>query len=90
MTQEQENNLQKNLEKLISKTVTIKQDGFLKSKYSMQKFEFNITFEILNITDENSTNYLNINFNQIYKTEFNEENITLYLDNDTIIYIVNN
>ncbi len=90
MTQEQENNLQKNLEKLISKTVTIKQDGFLKSKYSMQKFEFNITFEILNITDENSTNYLNINLNQIYKTEFNEENITLYLDNDTIIYIVNN
>ena len=90
MTQEQENNLQKNLEKLIFKTVTIKQDGFLKSKYSMQKFEFNITFEILNITDENSTNYLNINLNQIYKTEFNEENITLYLDNDTIIYIVNN
>lgn len=90
MTREQENNLQKNLEKLISKTVTIKQDGFLKSKYSMQKFEFNITFEILNITDENSTNYLNINLNQIYKTEFNEENITLYLDNDTIIYIVNN
>ena len=90
MTQEKENNLQKNLEKLISKTVTIKQDGFLKSKYSMQKFEFNITFEILNITDENSTNYLNINLNQIYKTEFNEENITLYLDNDTIIYIVNN
>lgn len=90
MTQEQENNLQKNLEKLISKTVTIKQDGFLKSKYLMQKFEFNITFEILNITDENSTNYLNINLNQIYKTEINEESITLYLDNDTIIYIVNN
>ena len=90
MTQEQENNLQKNLEKLISKTVTIKQDGFLKSKYSMQKFEFNITFEILNITDENSINYLNINLNQIYKTEINEESITLYLDNDTIIYIVNN
>ena len=90
MTQEQENNLKKNLEKLISKTVTIKQDGFLKSKYSMQKFEFNITFEILNITDENSTNYLNINLNQIYKTEINEESITLYLDNDTIIYIVNN
>lgn len=90
MTQEQENNLQKNLEKLISKTVTIKQDGFLKRKYSMQKFEFNITFEILNITDENSTNYLNINLNQIYKTEINEESITLYLDNDTIIYIVNN
>lgn len=90
MTQEQENNLQKNLEKFISKTVTIKQDGFLKSKYSMQKFEFNITFEILNITDENSTNYLNINLNQIYKTEINEESITLYLDNDTIIYIVNN
>ena len=90
MTQEQENNLQKNLEKLISKTVTIKQDGFLKSKYSMQKFEFNITFEILNITDENSTNYLNINLNQIYKTEINEESITLYLDNDTIKYIVNN
>lgn len=90
MTQEQENNLQKNLEKLISKTVTIKQDGFLKSKYSMQKFEFNITFEILNITDENSTNYLNINLNQIYKTEINEESITLYLDNDTIIYIIKN
>lgn len=90
MTQEQENNLQKKLEKLISKTVTIKQDGFLKSKYSIQKFKFNINYEILNITDENSTNYLNINLNQIYKTEINEESITLYLDNDTIIYIVKN
>ena len=45
---------------------------------------------IIEFDKENSTNYLNINLNQIYKTEFNEENITLYLDNDTIIYIVNN
>ena len=84
------NSIFEELKNLVGRDIEIIQDGFLKSKYSIQKFEFNITFEILNITDENSTNYLNINLNQIYKTEFNEENITLYLDNDTIIYIVNN
>ena len=41
----------------------------------------------LNNLDEETQNYLKINLNQIYKTEINKQNIILYLDNDTIIYL---
>ena len=40
---------------------------------------------MLDITDEESKNYLKINLNQIYKKDINEKDIKLYLDNDTII-----
>lgn len=79
------NSLEKKLNELIGKSVAITQDGFLKNKYSINKFNYYIGYEVLNITDEKSTNYLKINLNQIYKIEINEKDIKLYLDNDTII-----
>ena len=79
------NSLEEKLKEFIGKSVTITQDGFLKNKYSIHKLKYFIEYEILNITDDESQNYLKINLNQIYKIEINEKDINLYLDNDTII-----
>lgn len=85
MTQNINNSLEEKLNEFVEKSVTITQDGFFKNKYSINKLKYFIEYEILNITDEESKNYLKINLNQIYKTEINEKDIKLYLDNDTII-----
>ena len=85
MVQTTNNNLEEKLNEFIGKNVIITQDGFLKNKYSIHKLEYFIEYEILNITDDESQNYLKINLNQIYKIEINEKDIKLYLDNDTII-----
>lgn len=77
--------LEGKLKKFIGKSVIIIQDGFLKNRYSIHKLKYFIEYEILNIIDEESKNYLKINLNQIYKIEINEKDIKLYLDNDTII-----
>lgn len=87
MVQNTNNSLEEKLNKFIGKNVIVTLDGFLKNKYSIHKLKYFIEYEILNITDEESENYLKINLNQIYKMEINEKNIKLYLDNDTIIYL---
>ena len=87
MVQNTNNNLEEKLRKFIGKNIIITQDGFLKTKYSIHKLKYFIEYEILNITDEESQNYLKINLNQIYKIKINEKDIKLYLDNDTIICI---
>lgn len=85
MTQNTNNSLEEKLNEFIGKNVTITQDGFLKNKYSIHKLKYFIEYEILNITDDGSQNYLKINLNQIYKVEINETDIKLSLDNDTLI-----
>ena len=85
MVQNTNNNLEEKLNEFIGKNITITQDGFLKNEYSINKLKYFIEYEILNITDEESKNYLKINLNQIYQIEINEKDIKLYLDNDTII-----
>lgn len=85
MVQKTNNNLEENLNDFIGKSITIIQDGFLKSEYSIHNLHYFIEYEILNITDKESNNYLKINLNQIYKIENSEKETKLYLDNDTII-----
>ena len=85
MVQNTNNNLEEKLNEFIGKNITITQDGFLKNEYLINKLKYFIEYEILNITDEESKNYLKINLNQLYKIENNEKDIKLYLDNDTII-----
>lgn len=85
MTQNTNNSLEEKLNEFIGKNVIITQDGFLKNKYSIHKLKYFIEYEILNITDDESQNYLKINLNQIYKVEINEKDIKLSLDNDTLI-----
>lgn len=77
--------LEEKLNEFNEKNVVITQNGFLQNKYSIHKLKYFIEYEILNIIDEESENYLKININQIYKMEINEKNIKLYLDNDIII-----
>lgn len=79
------NSLEEKLNEFIGKKVIITQNGFLKNRYSIHKLKYFIEYEILNITDEESQNYLKVNLNQIYKMEINEKDIKLYLDNDAII-----
>lgn len=85
MAQTINNNLERKLKEFVGKRVIIIQDGFLKAKYHIYKFEYSIIHELLDIIDEESKNYVNINLNQISKIEINQKNIALYLDNDTII-----
>lgn len=85
MVQNINNNLEEKLNELQGKNVIISQEGFLKNKYSIYKLKYFIEYEILNIIDEKSQNYLKINLNQIYKIEIYKKDIKLYLDNDTII-----
>lgn len=87
MVQNINNSLEEKLEEFMGKNVAITQNGFLKSEYSIHNLHYFIEYEILNITDEESNNYLKINLNQIYKIENNKKEIKLYLDNDTIIYL---
>ena len=85
MAQNINNSLEEKLNEFVEKSVTITQSGFLKNKYSIHRLKYFIEYEILNITDEESKNYLKINLNQIYKVEINETDIKLSLDNDTLI-----
>ena len=87
MVQNIKNNLEEKLMRLVGKCVIITQDGFLKNRYLIHKLKYCIEYEMLNITDDESKNYLKINLNQIYKIEINKKDIILYLDNDTIIIL---
>ena len=82
-----ENNLKENLKKFEGKKVTIIQDGFLGSKYFLDSLSYFLEYDILNINDDESDNYLKINLNQIYKIENNDKKLKLYVDNDTIIIL---
>ena len=87
MIQNINNGLEEKLKEFVGKNITITQEGFLKNKYSIHKLNYFIEHEILDISDEESKNYLKINLNQIYNIEINEKDIKLYLDNDTIIFL---
>ena len=79
--------IQSDFKKFIGEGVVIVQHGFLEAKYLINKLNYSITYDVINITDEKSENYLKINLNQIYKIENNEKEIKLYLDNDIIVSI---
>ena len=79
MAQNINNSLEEKLNEFMGNNVIITQDGFLKNKYSIYKLKYFIEYEILNITDEESQNYLKINLNQTYKIEIDEKDIKLFL-----------
>ena len=83
------NIVEKKLNEFIENDVVIKQEGFLESKYFVKCFSYNIEHEILKIIDKESEVYLKINLNQIYKIENKEKQIKLFMDNDTIISLIN-
>lgn len=85
------------MEKLIKKinmwkkeNIIILQEGFIKSKYKINEIDYKIENEVLKIMSKKDENYIEINLNQIYKIEEQNEEIKLYLDNDTEIKLVIN
>ena len=77
--------LEEKLNEFLGQNVTIIQDGFIQSCFMINNLKFIIEYEILNIFDETSNFYLKINMNQVYKIDFDEKNIKLFLDYDTTI-----
>ncbi len=80
-------NLEEGLNKFIGRSAKIIQNGFIESEYSIEKLKYCIEYEILTIADEEDTNYIQININQIYKIEKSEKEIKFCLDNDLNITI---
>ena len=87
MIQSVTNSLEKRLNEFIGTNAIIMQDGFIESKYWVEKLKYSIEYENLTIADKEGTNYLKINLNQIYNIDKNEKEIKLYLDNDLNITI---
>ena len=85
MEQNTINKFEEKLREFLNKHVIVIQGGFLESKYFINKLNYSIEYEILNIEDNGGDNYLKINLNQIYKIEYNKNEIKLFIDNDTII-----
>ena len=81
-------NLEEKLNKFLGQNVIIIQDGFIQSCFMINNLKFTIEYEILNIFDESGNFYLKINLNQVYKIDFDEKNIKLFLDYDTAIALV--
>jgi len=77
-------NLTKKLNEYIGLPLRITQNGFLPSRFCIEKMNFEIENDILNITDDNSPNYIKINLNQVYNVDVLDY-ITVFLDNDVII-----
>ena len=79
--------IEKYLDKLQQKPVTIQQDGFLINQFFMEKMMYKIQNDTLNLRDETKEVYLSLNLNQVYQVEIGENKIILFLDNDTKIQL---
>ena len=77
--------IENNLKNFKDNNIIIEQLGFIESHFKLKNFEYKIKYEILKLYDKNSENFITINLNQIYNTIYEQEKLTLYLDNDTII-----
>ena len=75
--------------KFRERKIRIEQKGFLKSRFFIDELNYSIEDDILEITDEDSEIYIKINTNQIYKIDGDNNKVSLYLDNDTMVEIVN-
>lgn len=87
MVQSITNSLEEKLNEFIGTNAIIMQNGFIECEYLIEKLKYSIECETLTIADEEGTNYLKINLNQIYKIDKNDKEIKFYLDNDLNITI---
>ena len=79
--------IEKYLDKLQQKTVTIQQDGFLINQFFIEKMMYKIQNDTLNLRDEMKEVYISLNLNQVYQVEIGENKMILFLDNDTKIQL---
>ena len=64
--------IEKYLDKLQQKPVTIQQDGFLINQFFMEKMMYKIQNDTLNLRDEMKEVYISLNLNQVYQVEIGE------------------
>ncbi len=67
------------------KNIIVKQEGFIESKYKIEKLSYKIEYEVLSIFGKEDESYIKINLNQVYQIEKEKNEIKLYLDNDICI-----
>ena len=79
--------IEKCLDKLKQKNVKINQKGFIIHQFFVEKLIYKVQDDILNLRDETKEIYLSLNLNQVYQVEISENQIILFLDNDTEIEI---
>ena len=79
--------IEKYLDKIQQKPVTIQQDGFLINQFFMEKMMYKIQNDTLNLRDEMKEVYISLNLNQVYQVEIGENKMILFLDNDTRIQL---
>lgn len=72
------------------KRIVIFQTGFISTKFLVNSLNYKIEYDTLTIKDEKEEVYLCINLNQVYKYEIQDNKIKVYLDNDTVIIILEN
>ena len=75
------------LKKHEKKQNTIKQTGFISNQFYINSLTYQLKIDTLTIKDEKEKIYVCINLNQVYKVDIHENNIQIYLDNDTQIFI---
>ena len=71
----------------VKKANTIKQAGFISSKFYINSLIYNLQLDTITLKDEKEEVYISINLNQVYKVETLKNSIQIYLDNDTQICI---
>lgn len=80
------NEILKYLEKYNKKQVILNQLGFIESEFVFESLAYDLEDDILKFVDEKNNNiYMQINLNQAYHIDTFENNITIFLDNDTQI-----
>lgn len=70
--------------KFKEKQVVIDQIEFIDAKFTIN-LEYKVEYDTLMIKEYNEEKFIFINLNQMYKYEINDNEIKIYLDNDTII-----
>ena len=76
------------IKKFNKEAITIKQTGFIANQIFIDRLIYNIEYDTLNLKDEFKGNYVTINLNQVYKVEKSNNELTLYIDNDTQITLI--
>ena len=76
------------LKKHEKKQNTIRQTGFISNQFYINSLTYKLKIDTLTIKDEKEEIYICINLNQVYQVHIHENNIQIYLDNDTQICII--
>lgn len=79
--------IEKYLNKLQQNSVRVSQSGFVLNQFFIEKLMYKIQYDTLNLRDSTKEVYLSLNLNQVYQVEIRENNMILFLDNDTEIQL---